>query len=352
MKNLRFWVLALALVALPCRAAQLIQDATLSGNTTVSGNITFSGTPITWASVSKTGSTLADFTTRSAGDLSSGTLLAARMPALTGDITTSAGAVATTLATVNSNVGTFGSSSAVAVITVNGKGLITAASNATISGLPTQTGNSGKLLTTDGTSASWTATPALGAATGTSLSLSGTTASTSTTTGTLINAGGFGNAGAAYIGGIINVASSSTSTIGGRLNIGGNGDQFSGSGNSGWFDIINGQTTGTRIRNASNTANGPLTCSDITLDKTITAAGTTGAQTINKASGSVNLAAAATTLVVTNSLVTTSSVILCTVGTNDTTCKSVAVVAGSGSFTIYANAAPTAETRVYFRVTN
>jgi len=53
-----------------------------------------------------------------------GTLQAAQFPALTGDVTTSAGALATTLATVNSNVGTF----AVPSITVNAKGLITAAS--------------------------------------------------------------------------------------------------------------------------------------------------------------------------------------------------------------------------------
>lgn len=54
-----------------------------------------------------------------------GTLAAARFPALTGDITTSAGALGTTLATVNSNVGTF----TTATITVNAKGLITAASS-------------------------------------------------------------------------------------------------------------------------------------------------------------------------------------------------------------------------------
>lgn len=55
----------------------------------------------------------------------SGSVAASQMPALTGDITTSAGAVATALATVNSNVGTFTN----ATVTVNGKGLITAASN-------------------------------------------------------------------------------------------------------------------------------------------------------------------------------------------------------------------------------
>ena len=49
---------------------------------------------IAWTKIDKTGSSLADLTTRSAGDLSSGTLLAARMPALTGgDVTASAGSV-------------------------------------------------------------------------------------------------------------------------------------------------------------------------------------------------------------------------------------------------------------------
>lgn len=49
---------------------------------------------------------------------------------LTGDVTaTGPGAATATLATVNSNIGTFGSTSNVGVFTVNGKGLITAASN-------------------------------------------------------------------------------------------------------------------------------------------------------------------------------------------------------------------------------
>lgn len=52
---------------------------------------------ITWTKISKTGSSLADLVTRSAGDLSSGTLLAARMPALTGDITMTAGTTTTAI---------------------------------------------------------------------------------------------------------------------------------------------------------------------------------------------------------------------------------------------------------------
>lgn len=81
----------------------------------------------------------------SASDLSTGTIPAGRMPALTGDITTSSGAVVTTLATVNSNVGSFGSTSAVPVITVNGKGLITAVTTAALGTAATQnTGTSGE----------------------------------------------------------------------------------------------------------------------------------------------------------------------------------------------------------------
>lgn len=53
--------------------------------------------------------------------------------ALTGDVTASGpGSVAATLATVNSNVGTFGSATQAGVFTVNGKGLITAASATTV----------------------------------------------------------------------------------------------------------------------------------------------------------------------------------------------------------------------------
>lgn len=54
---------------------------------------------------------------------------AAGITALTGDVTASGtGSVAATLATVNSNVGTFGSSTSIPTFTVNAKGLITAAS--------------------------------------------------------------------------------------------------------------------------------------------------------------------------------------------------------------------------------
>lgn len=69
---------------------------------------------------------------RNANNLTSGTVVAARMPALTGDVTTSAGAVATTLATVNANVGAFGSATQSIAVTFNAKGLATAAANVTV----------------------------------------------------------------------------------------------------------------------------------------------------------------------------------------------------------------------------
>lgn len=94
------------------------------------------------------------------------------------------------------------------------------------------------------------------------------------------------------------------------------------------------------------------TTGGLIVPKTITPSGTTGAQTINRTAGTVNFAAAATSLVVTNSFVDANSVIIATVGTNDSTMKSVAVVAGAGSFTLHANAAATAETRVNWFVVN
>ncbi|MEK5399465.1 hypothetical protein [Paenibacillus sp. FSL K6-2859] len=54
---------------------------------------------IAWSKVSKTGASLADLSTRSAGDLSSGTLPVARLPAATGDVTSPAGSNVFTLST-------------------------------------------------------------------------------------------------------------------------------------------------------------------------------------------------------------------------------------------------------------
>lgn len=89
-----------------------------------------------------------------------------------------------------------------------------------------------------------------------------------------------------------------------------------------------------------------------TFDATNTAAGTTGDQTINKPSGTVNFAAGATSLVVTNSMCVANSIVYAVVRTNDATAVIKNVVPAAGSFTINLSAAATAETSVGFIVYN
>jgi hypothetical protein len=90
----------------------------------------------------------------------------------------------------------------------------------------------------------------------------------------------------------------------------------------------------------------------ITFDSTITAGGTTGNQTINKPSGTVNIAASGTTVTVTNNLVTTSSIVTAVVRTNDSTAYIKNVVPSAGSFVITLGSAATAETSIGFIVNN
>lgn len=81
--------------------------------------------------------TLNQSTTGSAATLTNG-----RTIGMTGDVTWTSASFngsanvtgTSTLATVNSNVGTFGSASSIPVVTVNGKGLVTAVSTATVAG--------------------------------------------------------------------------------------------------------------------------------------------------------------------------------------------------------------------------
>lgn len=90
----------------------------------------------------------------------------------------------------------------------------------------------------------------------------------------------------------------------------------------------------------------------ITMPTTVTPALTTGNQVINEPTGTVNFAAAATAITVTNSLVSATSIVLAVVRTNDSTAIIKNVVPGAGSFIITLNAAATAETSVGFVVFN
>lgn len=75
--------------------------------------------------------------------------------------------------------------------------------------------------------------------------------------------------------------------------------------------------------------------------------GTPGAATVNKPSGQAAIAAAAGSVVITNSLAKTTSVITATLQATDTTCVAIKnVIPASGSFTINVNAACTGNTKV------
>ncbi len=108
---------------------------------------------------------------------------------LTGDVTgTGTGSVATTLKTVNSDVGVFGSATQAAQVTVNAKGLITAVSNVTITPAASSITGGAALTKTDDTNVTLTLggspTTALLAATSLTLGWTGTLGVTRGGTGT------------------------------------------------------------------------------------------------------------------------------------------------------------------------
>lgn len=86
------------------------------------------------------------------------------------------------------------------------------------------------------------------------------------------------------------------------------------------------------------------------VDYTNTA--TVGAVTINKASGRVNIAAAGTAIVITNSLVTAASHVFANISTADATAIIQSVVPSAGSFTINLSAAATGQIAIDFFVIN
>lgn len=88
------------------------------------------------------------------------------------------------------------------------------------------------------------------------------------------------------------------------------------------------------------------------FNSTVTAGGSTGDVTINKATGTANIAAAGTGVTITNSLVTANSIVYCVVRTNDGTAYIKNVVPTAGSFTVTLGAAATAEVSVGFIVFN
>lgn len=80
--------------------------------------------------------------------------------------------------------------------------------------------------------------------------------------------------------------------------------------------------------------------------------GTPGNATNNNLSGRAAFAAAASTVVITNSLVTAASKVFVQINGNDATLKYATVTAAAGSFTVTGNAAATATTVFDFLVVN
>lgn len=86
---------------------------------------------------------------------------------------------------------------------------------------------------------------------------------------------------------------------------------------------------------------------------TYTAGGTNGNQTINKPTGSLNIAATGTTVTLTNSLITANSIVFPVLMTADTTATSIASsVVTAGQCVITLNAACTSAVKIGFQVTN
>lgn len=133
------------------RSLSLTGDATatltsVDGSADVSAAITLANTTVAAGSYGSA-SSVATFTVDSkgrltaagtatiaidAGAVTTGTISAARLPAYSGDASSTAGTTTLTLATVNANVGSFGSGTSVPNITVNAKGLVTAVSTTAI----------------------------------------------------------------------------------------------------------------------------------------------------------------------------------------------------------------------------
>jgi hypothetical protein len=111
---------------LPTSALSVVGDGVFSGSITASS---FNGGPLSGSSGNFSSLVVSGVTTSTGGfvgNLTGTALTTTNIPNLSGDI--SSANTVTTLATVNSNVGTFGGTGAIPVVTVNGKGLVTGVS--------------------------------------------------------------------------------------------------------------------------------------------------------------------------------------------------------------------------------
>ena len=122
--------------------------------------------------------------------------------------------------------------------------------------------------------------------------------------------------------------------------------------------VANDQISGDKIEGGTIAATTVTTLTSnkiLASNKTITAVGTTGDQTIHSMAGSINFASSATSLKVTNNLVDASSVIMLTRGSarnGGTSIRNMYVVPTTGEFTIHLDFSYAIETKVFFLVIN
>ncbi|HRO68223.1 MAG TPA: hypothetical protein PL182_11710, partial [Pseudobdellovibrionaceae bacterium] len=115
--------------------APLTVTGTTSRNIAIANGST-TGQMLRWnGSAWETSTVGTQLTALNASNLGSGTVPPARMPALTGDVTMSAGTTATTLANSGVTAGTYGSATVVPRMTVDAKGRVTSVTNTTITGV-------------------------------------------------------------------------------------------------------------------------------------------------------------------------------------------------------------------------
>lgn len=125
-----------------------------------------------------------------------------------------------------------------------------------------------------------------------------------------------------------------------------------------WTAATRIKVTGTafNFRNSADSADAPITAAGVTFsgltDSGKQIAGVTGAVTQNSATGQVQFAAAATSLVVTNSQCTANSIIIPFLAATDATAVLGSVVAAAGSFTLNMKAAPTGTVKVNWHLSN
>ncbi len=320
------------------------------------------GTPASGVATNLTG-TATGLTAGSATALATG-----RTIGITGDLTYTSPSfdgsgnvtAAGTLATVNSNTGTF----TLSTITVNAKGLITAASSGSGSGVTSigVVGQNGVSITGSPVTSTGTVTVTLSAITPTSISTGTSTATMSivtdggghvfkdSTTGFYYNSGSDAGGVLYRIGGNIGIRFG----IQGKVSVRSDG-MFAWSSAipvDATFDTGMARAAARKVEINNGTAGslGDLSLRQLYPDFTNTA--TVGAVTINKAAGKAIVGAATTSTVVTNSLVTANSQVICTVNSNDATATLKNCTPTAGSFTITTTAAATADTNVAFIVFN